>query len=433
MKKIRIGNDVRLKLNIDSVKDINESNIKQVRCYLINTSLGKDESEALKKHARRFTREVFPDFCTPSAYNMHGCCRPTYHVHPANICNYNKFLPDFHDYHWWPGFRGFGVHPDHFDCCHEHCCHFPHIEHYEHPFVTGPDRFPQPWYLAEAEVIKGSSAVTCMFPAVDQHFCGVYKLVVVLTLFEYGWGKHNLRTYTIDKGDVFELVHDDSGTSGDVTITIGESDSEPIILVNALYAENPYYTLASNNILHIGGQDIDKHSYNIHAMLADGTMSIYDPYDWRLNELVFTSSDDSVVTVDSYGTLYAHELAEQETEKEVTIRVSNADDQNIYYDFTVIVKNVGTSLWAGFSYAETYDRLQDSDLHEFNTGSQQSIVVNNDVDGKFLWIKSAREINNIKSSMFEVPLKEPVRDGSLYIYRSAAAILRGDINIDINY
>lgn len=168
-------------------------------------------------------------------------------------------------------------------------------------------------------------------------------------------------------------------------------------------------------------------------MLADGTMSIYDPYDWRLNELVFTSSDDSVVTVDSYGTLYAHELAEQDAEKEVTIRVANADDPSIYYDFTVIVKNVGTSLWAGFSYAETYDRLQDSDLHEFNTGSQQSIVVNNDVDGKFLWIKSAREINNIKSSMFEVPLKEPVRDGSLYIYRSAAAILRGDINIDINY
>jgi len=53
--------------------------------------------------------------------------------------------------------------------------------------------------------------------------CGIYKLVVVLTVFEQGWGRHNLRTYTIDKGDVFELVDDNTGDSEAITINIDDN------------------------------------------------------------------------------------------------------------------------------------------------------------------------------------------------------------------
>lgn len=42
---------------------------------------------------------------------------------PANLCNYDRFEPDFHSFHWWPGYRGFGLHPEHF---HDHCCHLQH-------------------------------------------------------------------------------------------------------------------------------------------------------------------------------------------------------------------------------------------------------------------------------------------------------------------
>jgi hypothetical protein len=43
------------------------------------------------------------------------------------------------------------------------------------------------------------------FPAQDQIRAGKYKVVIVLTIYESGWGSNNLRTVTIDKGEQFIL------------------------------------------------------------------------------------------------------------------------------------------------------------------------------------------------------------------------------------
>jgi len=61
-----------------------------------------------------FKRVGFPDFYHPTENNINNAGFPSYHMMPANVCNYNRFLPDFHDYHWWPGYRGFGHYPEHF-------------------------------------------------------------------------------------------------------------------------------------------------------------------------------------------------------------------------------------------------------------------------------------------------------------------------------
>jgi hypothetical protein len=34
-------------------------------------------------------------------------------------------------------------------------------------------------------------------------FCGVYKLIVQAMIYEPGWGRTDIHTYTMDYGDVF--------------------------------------------------------------------------------------------------------------------------------------------------------------------------------------------------------------------------------------
>ena len=158
MRKIRIGNDIRLILNINTtstvieddgtkyditVNDLDMTNIKQVRCYLVNTSYSDKPS---KEDRKKFRRVGFPEMYGPTAYNINNAGFPSYHMEPANVCNYDRFLPDFHDYHMWPGFRGFGIHPERF---HDHCGHIhwhgPHPDHNDHY---------NPWYLAQSWVLE---------------------------------------------------------------------------------------------------------------------------------------------------------------------------------------------------------------------------------------------------------------------------------------
>lgn len=432
MKKIRIGNDIRLKLTIDGIDHLDQSNIKQLRCYLVDTTFGKKEDEACKKHARRFTREVFPEFYMPTPYNLHGCKAPAYHVHPANVCHYEHFMPDFHDHHWWPGYRGFGIYPNKFERYHWHWHGWHPLEHHEHPYVFGPDRFDEPWYLAESEVLNETNTVTCLFPAQHQHRCGVYKLIVVLTLFERGWGKHNLRTYTVDKGDVFELVDDYTGESGNITIGVDDSgDRESVI--KAIHSENNNYTLLAGDIMPIGHSDINQRIYNIYVDLKDNTRCVYNPYDWRFNDLIFASSDETILRVDSEGTIYTYTLPEGVDQQEITIQVKNADDDNVTHEFKVVVKNTNNALKMGFEFAETVADLDINRLDNYDAAQSFDYSVTNDADGKYLWILSEKEISSVASSGFYVPLTDAVTKNGFYAYRSAAAILEGEMKFVINY
>lgn len=54
--------------------------------------------------------------------------------------------------------------------------------------------------------------------------CGNYKLVVCVVVFEPGWGRCDLHTYTIDYGEVLQLVDDSSAAQGDITVDV-DTDS----------------------------------------------------------------------------------------------------------------------------------------------------------------------------------------------------------------
>lgn len=460
MRNIRIGNDIRLKVELkqtdgfDNILPLNNSNIKQVRCYLINTSFSKEPTDEDKK---KFRRVGFPDFYRPTAHNINNAGFPSYHMQPANACNYDRFLPDFHDFHWWPGFRGFGLHPEHF---HDTCGHMWGMG--PKPIMEVPEH---PWYLADSQVLSTANTISCMFPAFDQKLCGTYKLVVVLTVYEKGWGRHNLRTFTLDKGDIFKLVDGNDPTegaeSGPITISVddkGNKDTE----VKSVYTENTnQFYLNSESTLSIGDKDLNQNIYQIIAKLQDGSTLLYNPEHWPFSNLIFTSDNPDVVDVDEDGTLYAKKILwsyrdkalhynkkvdpwyKNETIKycqdgdphmhveemmhanedthyedetmvicpdegtkrqwpEATIYVTPYGMEDAVYSFKVTVVEMDT-VKIGFDEEDDIDYIDPYDefFNDYNAKAISYVVPNNLIDGGYMWIFSQRKIHYVKGMVME--------------------------------
>ena len=60
-------------------------------------------------------------------------------------------------------------------------------------------------YLAPSRVTANKNEIEMYFPAQDQKTLGRYRVVIVVTLYQPGWGSNNLRMMTIDKGEQFIL------------------------------------------------------------------------------------------------------------------------------------------------------------------------------------------------------------------------------------
>lgn len=171
MKRIRIGNDIRVQTTLHELKDFDATMIKQLRCYFI-----PNIEEAANP---------FPQTYDPEQYTICNCGKPKYNVFPCNID-----AP-----HWFPGYNGFGVNST--------------------PFI----RFEKE-YLAPSRLLAEQNKIEAYFPAVDQKLLSEYRVVIVLTLYQAGWGTDNLRTYTIDKGIVFALTSDDRDIDTDTIIDL---------------------------------------------------------------------------------------------------------------------------------------------------------------------------------------------------------------------
>ena len=487
MRKIRIGNDIRMIMKIQAgmkdlttpyqMDDFDQTNIKQIRCYFINTSCFNPKEEDVQP--KPFMRVGFPEFYHPTAHNINNVGFPSYHMRPANLCNYDRFEPDFHDFHWWPGYRGFGLHPEHF---HDHCCHIQHgprpkpschgFEPWE-PFMQEPydiygrpvvdfrpiDPF-NPVYLADSQPTIEKNTITCFFPAVQQKMCGIYKLVVVLTVYEQGWGRHNLRTYTIDKGNVFELVNDETGESGNITISYDDS-GERTNYIKEINANPRLYIMATNSTLNVGSIDSVGSMYNIYVTLTDGTEVLYNPLEWDYNKIIFESENEDLVTVDKFGNLTSYDFeicpdtSDENTENvntayaETRVRMKSADapEQEPYGWFTVRVKKLD-SIKIGFSDADEPSLLNVGNLLVCSTNDKYYSVSNvyGNATDSYLWVLSNRKIHYVKSiepgdeqlselsSGFRVPMTEQPQpiDGYFY-YRSTAPILGGRMNFKIKF
>lgn len=215
MKRIRIGNDIRVQTTLHELKDFDATMIKQLRCYFI-----PNIEEAVNP---------FPQTYDPAQYTVCNCGKPKYNVFPCNID-----AP-----HWFPGYNGFGVNST--------------------PFI----RFEKE-YLAPSRLLAEQNKIEAYFPAVDQKLLSEYRVVIVLTLYQAGWGTDNLRTYTIDKGIVFALTSDDRDIDTDTTIDLDVPYVTSITVPKVLKLED-------QSIFELNHPDFDDVPYTITLHYSNDT------------------------------------------------------------------------------------------------------------------------------------------------------------------
>lgn len=275
--------------------------------------------------------------------------------------------------------------------------------------------------------------------------CGTYKLVVVLTVFEQGWGRHNLHTYTIDKGDVFELV-DCGGESGPITLDV-DSTGEKEGVVESIFTQYDMYVLPINKTMKIGELDSRGKEYNIYTMLKDGTKILYNPLEWRYDQLLFESHDPDKLTIDADGTIHTHNIDDVEETVQVTVKSAVPYQTNperyAQYTFDVVIQKLNI-MKMGFSNLDAKEYFSsDAEWLKKYDADAPVFVVRNYNNGDYLWILSQRKIAYIKSvedekiadlsSGFRVPTTDFGKKEGYFCYRSTAQILDGNMRIKIFY
>ena len=440
--KVRIGNDIRLNLTLKGPRNYDEKNIKELHCYLVNTSVTKC-------------------FGHDSLCHMHGCdkvCgRPCYHALPH--CFWNT-TPCMHHcchkkYPFTPCDPAFGPGPlppkyDQDCCCdcHGHCCHheycrYGHMDpkskcfgrcglnccdHCSHcwdakPFDNiyfrpGFCDFVTPHcdedfrYLAQSRVMADKNRIQTYFPACDQFMCGDYKLVVVIVAYEAGWGRCDLHTYTIDYGTVVTLVDDDSAVDGSITIDVDNDQLQDSNITNIETVGS--YTMLAGDILGVGEKDYNGQEYKLMMTLANGGTTPFDPEDWDFGTVKFYSDDPSIVSVDE-NTGELHAMGES-GDKSTTINVYSGTVMASFTvnvigsskDYIVFINSTNpTDVKAAIKNNRTF---RGSRVYEYENifGTQD---LSNPTDGNYMWICSRMRIadsnstmSHVKSSMFDVPM-----------------------------
>lgn len=151
--------------------------IRSVKAIFINVSKEKEIHDDLKKKTRFISR--FP--IEP--------CLSSFDATPYNICNSGYPTWRAYPHTYWPmPYHGFGVHPQ-WDGIYKKL-----------PIINNTE------YIAPVSATKYQNVVEVHFPATEQRYTGMYKLVIVAKLYCPGYNPSNLKTITIDVPDVFELV-----------------------------------------------------------------------------------------------------------------------------------------------------------------------------------------------------------------------------------
>lgn len=194
MKKIRIGNDVKLRIQLSYNGDY--ANIQNAKAFFVNATLKEKLEAEYKKRNRfvgRFPIEPFLNEFKPSAYNINSVGYPRYNVMVFN--NYS----------------GFGVNPD-----------------WKNAFPLKEMNITE--YRAEIVHTSTPTVIEVLFPSDAQLYPGVYQLVIVAQIHEPGY-KNNVRTITTNYNGLFELVTDseDADVEERALIEINnESSEEPL-------------------------------------------------------------------------------------------------------------------------------------------------------------------------------------------------------------
>ena len=246
MKKIRIGNDIRLA--VDLRKQVLEGDdtlaIRQVTAYLINTTKLAEYEAKLKERAKfvgRFPREPFSHDYNTTPWCLCGSGMPTYNAYPVNAGGV---------------YSGFGVTPF-------------GKQNKELASIASCIQ-----YKAACQATETQNLISVCFPAKDQLATGVYKLVVVANVYAPGYNVENLKTLQVDMPDVFQLVSttEEGIDTGVTMITDVESPTEGTANAED-HQDTTFDDVYVNGGMLVGGNIILNRTDNIPVSIALDSVS----------------------------------------------------------------------------------------------------------------------------------------------------------------
>lgn len=214
-KKVKIGNDVRFKIQLSFGEDY--ADIISMEAFLVNITMReqlKKEYGRINKFIGRFPIEPFKKEYEPTPYYINGCGKANYYFAAANM------------------YKGYGVYPN---------WDKPDMHRMLSACV----------YRSEIEYTKDRHVVVITYPAQAQVYEGVYELVVVAKIHDSSY-KGNIRTVSATFPGLFELVKDQSqATDNPIQIEIVNTDDTESL--------QDVYVIAGrydNNSIHINRNDM---------------------------------------------------------------------------------------------------------------------------------------------------------------------------------
>ncbi len=163
MKKIRIGNDVIVRVKLSQFNTDDKLKIKQLRCLFIQTNSDVKDNRKVKYYE--------------SSDYAYGCCGCPKYNYP--ICNY----------------------------CTTSC---PVIQECSSNKCEEPDEMSKKFkdlykdaYQADIKIFD--DYIEAYMPANDQ-IVGQYNVIFIAAIYKQGWGTDNIKYATIEEGVLFEIV-----------------------------------------------------------------------------------------------------------------------------------------------------------------------------------------------------------------------------------
>ena len=317
MKRIRIGNDVVVRTSLDEFETNDKLKIKTLQCLFIK---------------QEYDNKSDNDMCYEPSQYVYGCC---------GCCNYNAAVFNngynmpctLRDPHWFPGYNGFGVNSNKFNCPKEY----------------------------QSDVRVFDNYVESYFPAKDQKL-GIFKVVFVAQVYTTGWGMNDLKTITIDKGELFTLVDsaEESTTDGLIDLTDGQgSDQEnDKLIVDAIFIKGGKKDKIENKFILGTGSTHELLDYvtrgrYVIEYLKDSVYNYITKENAKhFNFSIIQDNKPALSTVDEFGTITCREEISQYN-KDVSIVVTSKYDNNIkdYVDYSVSTWNTIASKYIAPSIA----------------------------------------------------------------------------------
>ena len=305
MKRIRIGNDVVVRTSLDEFETNDKLKIKTLQCLFIK---------------QEYDNKSDNDMCYEPSQYVYGCCG-CFNYNAAVFNNGYNMPCTLRDPHWFPGYNGFGVNSNKFNCPKEY----------------------------QSDVRVFDNYVESYFPAKDQKL-GIFKVVFVAQVYTTGWGMNDLKTITIDKGELFTLVDsaEESTTDGLIDLTDGQgSDKEnDKLIVDAIFIKGGKKDTFKNKfILGTGGThellDYVTSGRYVIEYLKDSVYNYITKENAKhFNFSIIQDNKPALSTVDEFGTITCREEISQYN-KDVSIVVTSKYDNNIkdYVDYSVSTWN----------------------------------------------------------------------------------------------